>query len=69
MVDCLGDVIAAGIIAEIGDIKRFKRQDSLAKYAGLVWNKYQSGDFESEDTKSACSKSMFVVKTPLPLIP
>ncbi len=47
----IGDVFAAGIIAEIGDISRFKNHNALAKYAGLVWNKYQSGNFEAEDTK------------------
>jgi len=30
----IGDVLAAGIIAEIGDIKRFKNEAALAKYFG-----------------------------------
>lgn len=47
----IGPVLAAGIIAEIGDIKRFDNHNALAKYAGLAWDKYQSGDFEAEDTK------------------
>jgi transposase len=47
----IGDVLAAGIIAEIGDIERFKNHNALAKYAGLSWNKYQSGEFEAEDTR------------------
>ena len=46
----IGPVIAAGIIAEIGDIKRFKNDDALAKFAGLVWSQYQSGEFDAEDT-------------------
>lgn len=46
----IGDVYAAGIIAEIGDIKRFKNHHALAKYAGLVWNQNQSGEFESQET-------------------
>lgn len=46
----IGPVYAAGIIAEIGDIQRFKNHSALAKYAGLVWNQYQSGDYESEET-------------------
>lgn len=49
-IDGIGPVIAAGIIAEIGDINRFKNDDALAKFAGLVWSQYQSGDFEAEDT-------------------
>lgn len=46
----IGTVYAAGLIAEIGDIKRFKNHSALAKYAGLVWNQYQSGDYEAEET-------------------
>ncbi|MBQ4238454.1 MAG: IS110 family transposase, partial [Ruminococcus sp.] len=46
----VGPVYAAGIIAEIGDIKRFNSQAALAKYAGLAWSQHQSGDFESENT-------------------
>lgn len=47
----IGLVFAAGIIAEIGDIARFPHHNALAKYAGLVWSQYQSGEFESEETK------------------
>ncbi len=47
----IGPVYAAGIIAEIGDIARFPNHNALAKYAGLVWTQYQSGEFEAEDTK------------------
>ena len=47
----IGDVLAAGIIAEIGDIERFRNHNALAKYAGLSWSKYQSGEFEAEDTR------------------
>ena len=36
----IGDVLAAGIIAEIGDIKRFKNEAALAKYSGLAWTQY-----------------------------
>ncbi|WP_188455568.1 IS110 family transposase [Virgibacillus oceani] len=46
----IGDVYAAGSIAEIGDIKRFKDHHALAKYAGLVWNQYQSGEYEADET-------------------
>lgn len=47
----IGQVYAAGIIAEVGDINRFKGQASLAKYAGLAWTQYQSGSFEAENTR------------------
>jgi len=46
----IGKVYSAGIIAEIGDIRRFNSQASVAKYAGLVWSQHQSGDFEAERT-------------------
>lgn len=45
----IGNVYAAGIIAEIGDINRFPSQASVAKYAGLVWTQHQSGDFEADN--------------------
>ena len=41
----IGKVYSAGIIAELGDIHRFDSQASVAKFAGLVWHKNQSGDF------------------------
>jgi transposase len=46
----IGPVCCAGILAEIGDIDRFKDQASLAKYAGLSWRKHQSGSFQAEET-------------------
>lgn len=46
----IGNVYAAGIIAETGDINRFTGQAALAKYVGLVWRRHQPGDFEAEDT-------------------
>lgn len=51
----VGPVMAAGIIAEIGDVMVFKSHESLAKYAGLVWRENQSGQFRADDT--AMSKS------------
>lgn len=38
------------VMAEIGDITVFKSQESLAKYAGLVWRENQSGQFKADDT-------------------
>ncbi|MDR3238611.1 MAG: IS110 family transposase [Clostridiales bacterium] len=46
----IGPVYASGILAEIGSIKAFHSQDALAKYAGLVWNQNQSGNFTADDT-------------------
>lgn len=56
----IGDVLAAGIIAEIGDIKRFNNHNALAKYAGLVWNQRQSGEFEAEDTKRVLTGNKYL---------
>ena len=47
----IGPVFAAGIISEIGTIKIFKSNDSLAKYAGLTWRQNQSGNFKADITK------------------
>ena len=47
----IGPVYSAGLMAEVGDITRFKGQASLAKYAGLSWSRHQSGSFEADDTK------------------
>ncbi len=47
----VGPVFASGILAEIGSIHAFDNHSSLAKYAGIVWNENQSGDFHSEDTR------------------
>ena len=46
-----GLVITAGIIAEIGDISKFKDHYKLASKAGLVWHQFQSGGFKAEETR------------------
>lgn len=46
----IGKVYSAGIIAEIGSIKRFAGQTQLAKYAGLAWTERQSGDHRNDHT-------------------
>ena len=47
----IGPVYSAGIVAEIGDISRFRNQAALAQYAGLTWPRRQSGTFEAEDRR------------------
>lgn len=42
--------MAAGIMAEIKDIIVVNSQESLAKYAGLIWRENQSGQFSADDT-------------------
>ena len=56
----IGKVYSAGIIAEIGDIRRFQSHASVAKFAGLVWTQHQSGDFEAEHTKLIKSGNRFL---------
>ena len=45
----IGPVFSAGLIAEIGDITRFKDDDVLAKYAGLTWQFSKSGRNQRAD--------------------
>jgi transposase len=45
----VGDILAAGILAEIGDITRFPDEEHLASYAGLTWTAYESGRFAGEE--------------------
>jgi transposase len=47
----IGFVYAAGIIAEMGTIVNFDSEASIAKYAGLYWNRPKSGDFEADVTR------------------
>jgi transposase len=46
----LGPVWTAGLVAEIGDIHRFRDDAALAQYAGLAWKAHESGTFQAEDT-------------------
>ena len=43
--NCVGDVLAPLLIAEIGDVRRFKNKHSLIAYAGIDAPPYQSGTF------------------------
>jgi transposase len=56
----IGPVFAAGIVAEIGDVNRFDGQANLAKYAGLAWNRHQSGTFEAQNTRLIKSGNRFL---------
>jgi len=56
----IGPVYCAGILAEIGDINRFKDQASLAKYAGLTWSKHQSGKFKADETNMIRSGNRYL---------
>ena len=56
----IGPVFSAGIMAEIGDINRFRNQAQIAKYAGLAWKQHQSGDFEAQTTRLINSGNRFL---------
>jgi transposase len=47
----IGEVYAAGIFAEIGDINCFPSEAQIARLAGLAWIRHQSGNFEAETTR------------------
>lgn len=47
----IGPGIAAGLIAEIGDLTKFPGHPQVAKYAGLVWSCHQSGSFQAQETR------------------
>jgi len=47
----IGDVYAAGIFAEIGDINCFPSDAQIARLAGLAWKRHQSGNFQAETTR------------------
>ena len=50
----IGDITAAVLMAEVGDIKRFERPNQLLAFAGLDASVHQSGDFTG--TKNRLSK-------------
>ena len=45
----VGDVLAVQLIAEIGDIRRFKNKHALIAYAGIDAPPYQSGAFSATE--------------------
>jgi transposase len=47
----IGPVIAAILLGEIGDIRRFETLNQLVAYAGIDPVVYQSGQFQAEETK------------------
>jgi transposase len=56
----VGPVYSAGIIAEVGDVRRFDGQASLAKYAGLMWKENKSGMFVGQNTRLIKSGNRFL---------
>jgi transposase len=58
----LGLVFSAGIVSEIGDIGRFEREESLAKFCGLTWRRHQSGEFEGEEKPLTKSGNVYSLR-------
>lgn len=56
----VGPVFSAGILSEIGDIRRFPDDDALAKMAGLVWPRHQSADFDAQDRRLLRSANTYL---------
>lgn len=56
----IGPVYAAGIVAEVAQPERFKQESSLAKYAGLVWQRSQSGNTERQATPRVHSGDQYL---------
>ena len=51
---------AARILLEIGSISRFKEQVSLAKYTGLAWSRYQSSNYDIDNTRMVNSSNRYL---------
>ncbi|ANK63834.1 transposase [Loigolactobacillus backii] len=56
----IGPVYAAGLLAEIGQIDRFPNDASLAGYAGLSWQRSQSGNHERQLTPRTKSGNQYL---------
>lgn len=60
---CIGDTLAPRIIAEIGDIRRFKNKHSLIAYAGIDAPPYQSGAFNATERHISKRGNSYLRKT------
>ena len=60
---CIGDTLTPRIIAEIGDIRRFKNKHSLIAYAGIDAPPYQSGTFNATERHISKRGNSYLRKT------
>ena len=60
---CVGDTLAPRIIAEIGDVRRFKSKHSLIAYAGIDAPPYQSGSFNATERHISKRGNSYLRKT------
>ena len=61
--NCIGDVLAPRIIAEIGDVRRFRNKHSHIAYAGIDAPPYQSGAFNASERKISKRGNAYLRKT------
>lgn len=60
---CIGDTLAPRIIAEIGDVRRFRSKHSLIAYAGIDAPPYQSGSFNATERHISKRGNSYLRKT------
>lgn len=61
--DCIGETLAPRIIAEIGDVRRFKNKHSLVAYADIDAPPYQSGKFNASERHISKRGNSYLRKT------
>ncbi|MDE5770930.1 MAG: IS110 family transposase [Ruminococcus sp.] len=61
--DCIADTLAPRIIAEIGDVRRFRNKHSLIVYAGIDAPPYQSGSFNASERHISKRGNKYLRKT------
>ncbi len=60
---CIGETLAPRIIAEIGDVRRFKNKHSLVAYAGIDAPPFQSGTFSAAERHISKRVNSYLRKT------
>ena len=60
---CIGDALAPRVIAEIGDVRRFRNKHSLIAYAGIDAPPYQSGSFFATERHISKRGNSYLRKT------
>lgn len=60
---CIGDTLAPRIIAEIGNVRRFKNKHSLIAYAGIDAPPHQSGAFNATERHISKRGNSYLRKT------
>lgn len=61
--NCVGEVLAVRLIAEIGDVRRFNNKHSLIAYTGIDSPPYQSGAFNASERHISKRGNAYLRKT------